>query len=324
MRRSYWLLSLLIVAILLAGCGTVPTQVAQQDSGFVLALPRLTIDLDSQGVPSVAGIDPQTLKAVTFGQLDLTQFQVPTTYVDWFTTTNVQNIELMHREDGLYVFVNGQQLPHLGWSGTSLTNLGDVAGETGLLNPNMTRLIELLIPFIQRTGLNVAVRFPRQAGAAEIPMVDLNAPLAQPTSDEAGTMAVVHVTVSFSEDGVPSVLSVSTRDLQEALGYNLRQLELAPSTVQSMMNMDIQHVTVRTMTDGVFIWVNDKPLPNLAWSDSALTSAADLYGQLYYTDDYAPIREAVSVLLPILNNLDAQVVLQFPVASGAAVIPLPN
>ncbi len=320
-----WLMLLLLLAGIMAACGSQVTPVAEPDSEFVLALPRLVIDIDSEGVPSVAGLDPQTLKTITFGQVDLTGVRVPKQYVDWFTTTNLQHIEVVHRDDGEYIFVNGQPLPHVGWDSDSLRALSSLAGELGLINQPMAKLLSLLVPFVQRLGLDVAVRFPVREGVDIIPLRDPAEPAPQPSvSESAPTVALVKTHLTFDENGIPSVLSVSTREMEEALGVSLRQMELPPSVVQQLTDAGIQHITVRTMPDGLFLWVNDNPLPTLVWSDQFLENAADLYGQLYYTDAYATAREAVKTLLPLVDNVDGEIVLIFPVPEGVAKIPIPS
>ncbi|NOX60661.1 MAG: hypothetical protein GXP42_01730 [Chloroflexi bacterium] len=324
-RRFSWLLLLLLLSGVVVACGSQVTPVAEPDSEFVLALPRLVIDVDSDGVPSVAGLDPQTLKTITFGQVDLTGVRVPKPYVDWFTATNLQHIEVVHRDDGEYIFVNGNPLPHVGWDADSLRALSDLAGELGVVNRPMAKVLSLLVPFVQRLGLNVAVRFPVQDGVDIIPLRDPGDPIPQVSAEsEAPSIALMKVHMNFDENGIPSVLSVSTRELEEALGVSLRQMELPPSAVQQMIDAGIQHITVRTMPSGLYIWVNDNPLPTLVWSDEYLENAANLYGQLYYTDAYATARDAVKTLLPLVDNVDGEIVLIFPVPEGATKIPIPS
>ncbi len=81
---------------MLVSCGDKPTDVAEQDGGFMLALPRINIDVDAEGVPSVAGISPATLERLSMGMLDLEQFRLPQNYVDWFTAANVQHMEVVN------------------------------------------------------------------------------------------------------------------------------------------------------------------------------------------------------------------------------------
>lgn len=319
---------LLVVAIILAACGSSPTQVAEQEGGFLLALPRITIDVDATGTPSIAGLSPEQVKAMTFGQVDLTGMKFPKEYVDWFTTAGLQNIELVHKDDGMFVFVNGNAMPHVGWSGESLSRVSDVASSLGLLDARTARLIKIMIPFAQRLGIDVAVRFPVKEGTDALPLRDTSAPIAAAVNEAEEPMAQVHADVTYDDSGVPSILAVSTRDLEEAFGMSMRQVELAPSVLDTLKAANVQHMTIMSQPDGLHIFVNGDALPSFVWGDDYLTNAANLYGQLYnpeiYGSQYQTMQQAMAVILPMLNNLDAQVVLRFPKAEDADEIPLPT
>lgn len=323
-KRLIWLVPLLLLTLLLAGCGDTPTQVAEQEGGFLLALPRITVDIDSQGNLSIAGVTADTLKTFTFGQVDITGMRVDPAYVNWFTDTNLQHVEVVHKNDGLFLFANNEPLPHVGWDSDALSATGDLIGEFNLLDERTTRLVKLAIPFMQRIGLDVAIRFPTQAGIEEVSLRNPGEAIAAMNSESTGGIAQLRIHVDYDSDGVPSVLSVSTQDLEEALGASLRQLQLDPNTISMLMNVGVQHITVRTAGDGLLLWVNGQPLPHLAWSDELLSNGADLYGQLYYTEAYQLSREAAATLLPLANDIDGEIVLRFPRAAGVDAIPLPN
>lgn len=327
-KRLLWVVPLLlVVAMVVAACGSTPTQVAQQEGGFLLALPRITVDVDSEGNPSVAGLSPAQIKAMTFGQVDLTGMKFPKEYVDWFTTTGLQNIELVHKDDGMFVFVNGMAMPHIGWTGESLARVSDVAGSLGLLNDQTTRLLKILIPFAERLGIDVAIRFPVQEGTETLPLRDPSTPIVAAAAEAKDPMAQIHAEISYDDNGVPSILAVSTRDLEEAFGMSMRQVELAPSVLDTLKASNVQHMTIMSQPDGLHIFVNADELPSFVWGDDYLKNAASLYGQLYnpqiYGTQYQTVADALSVILPMLSNLDARVVMKFPAAAGAEAIPLP-
>ncbi len=323
--RLLWLVPVLLLALVLTGCGDKPTAVAEESPEFLLALPRIVVDVDSNGVPSIAKITPEAIKRLTFGQLDFTGLRMDPAYVDWFTRTNLQHVEVIHKNDGLYLFANNEPLPHIAWDGEALKSTGELAGDSGLLDPRVAKVVTMLTPFIQRIGIDIAVRFPIAADAEEIPLSEPGAAMATLSAQgEEPSIARVRVHVNYDQEGVPSVLSVSTRDLEEALGASLRQMQLAPQTIAMMQNANIQHIMVRTTPTGVLIFVNGKALPHIAWSDEHLKNSAALFGQLYDTPAYQLAREAANMLLPVLNNIDGEIVLRFPLAEGAEEIPLPN
>ena len=326
-KRIYLLTSLLLLALLLVSCGDKPTDVAEQEGGFMLALPRINIDVDSEGVPSVAGISPETLEKVSMGMLDLQEFRLPQNYVEWFTGANVQHMELVHTNDGLYVFVNGTPMPHLAWSGDSLSTAADLAADLDQLNPYMAKVLKLLIPFIQRTGIDVGMRFPLQSGADAIPMRDSDAPLKSEAPEPGNSLALVRVHVSYDDEGVPSVLAISSKDVEEALGYSLRQVQLDTDFIAKMEEAGIQHITMRTTPEGLVLWSNDSALPYLSWSDDNLRNSAMLVDDmvaLYDMPEWDAVREAVNLMLPMLDNIDGEIVLLFPVPEGVESIPIPQ
>lgn len=328
-KRLYLLVSLLLLAFVLVSCGDEPTDVAEQEGGFLLALPRINIDVDAEGVPSVAGISPATLERLSMGMLDLEQFRLPQNYVDWFTAANVQHMEVVKSNDGLYVFINGTPMPYLAWDdgGEALGTAADLAANLDQLNPYMAKVLKLLIPFIQRTGIDVGMTFPMQPGADEIAMRDSDMPLRSPTGEPGENLAVVRVHVNYDDEGVPSVLSISSKDIEDALGYSLRQAQLEPEFVDKMQDAGIQHITMRMTPDGLVLYSNDSQLPYLAWSEEKLQNSALLVDDmvaLYNQPEWDAVSEAVNLMLPLLDNVDGEFVLLFPVPAGVESIPIPQ
>jgi hypothetical protein len=320
-KRLCWMFSIGLV-ILASACTGEPTKLSQESEDFAVSLPRVVIDVDKQGVPSVAGISPEVLRTASFGQFNPDILRVPTEYVDWFTRSNLQHFEVVHKDDGLFVFANGKPLPHIGWNNDSVNNVGTVVDQTGVLPPAYASLVKMALPFIQRVGMDVAFKFPLQEGAQPIAFAEPNSMQMLTTQDEP-PVATARVAVKYNDDGVPSIMNVSSRDLGNALGYDLSMLELPPAMVDYVKSTGIQHVTVHSTDDGVLLWVNDKMLPNLVWSEDQLKNGVDLFGQLYYTAD-PNLLQALGVLLPALSKVDAEAVLHFPVSEGTQPIAVPK
>jgi hypothetical protein len=91
--------ALAVAALLLVGCGP--------QGGLNLVLPRIVVDIDKEGNPSIAGISPI---ALGFLGIDPNQFKLPKDTVDKLVDSNLQHAELLFRKDGLYWWANGKPL----------------------------------------------------------------------------------------------------------------------------------------------------------------------------------------------------------------------
>jgi hypothetical protein len=316
-----------VLAILLSACAaSQPAAVAdKENSDFYVALPRVVVDIDDQGKPSIAGITPETISSLSGGQLDLSQFAVPADYLNWLKSTDTQHVELAFNGDGAYIYANGKQLPHVGLTDDAVKNLGDVAGNLGgaFIDPSYAGYIPLVqkfLPLARRLGLNMVVRLPH--AGAEIPLRD---PAAVPVaSDKPGTGAVaVRVVVTYDQDGVPSVAGISAKDLEALTGYDLYGLKLDPAFVKLLTDRGVQHISMRSENDGLALAVNDKPLPSLNCSADCLKNAASMISTLNTYPGMEQINELVSKFGPELHNVNAELALRFPAAPGSTAIPLP-
>jgi len=309
-RFLFSFLILMLFVSMLAACSGEPVPLTDTNADFVLALPRLVVNIDSNGMPTVAGISPQLLALLG---VDVSQFAMDPAYVEWFTQANVQHIELVQKDDGIYVFVNGVLMPHLGWSEDELDNLADTLTKLNVIKPEFQSVLNLVIPIIEHTGLDVVLTFPKQPTAEAIPLRDVNEPIQAPTKAEAeSSVAIVKARVTFDENGVPSILGVSTKELSDAGLAGFRSVGLSPETIKSMQDAGIQKITAKTTPEGLIFWINDEQLPYLVWSNDYLNSAADLYAQLYFMPGYEQQRDLIKALLPLLARVDGEVTLEFP------------
>jgi hypothetical protein len=318
-----------VLAIALTACaGATPSKVADKNSDFYLALPRVVVDVDKDGKPSIAGITPDMVKSLSAGNLDLTQFSVPQDYLAWLESTNTQHVELAFNGDGMYVYANGKPLPHVALTDESVTNLGQVAGTvTSIFAPGYEGylpLVERFLPLARRLGLNLVVRLPHENGVAEIPLRDPNAAEAPANLKEPENSPVqVRVVVTYDDKGVPSIAGISADDLQAMTGYDMTMLKLDPNFVAQLKEKGIQHLSMKSMGDGMALAVNDKPLPTLMCNADCLQNTASVIGNLNTYPGMEQINELVTKFGPELKNVNAELALRFPQAPGSQHIPLP-
>lgn len=308
--RFVRILALTVIAsLLLSACGAaaVPADDETTDSGqrFQISLPRLVIDVDDTGAMSVGGLSMAAVSKLLPG-VALPERVVDPYYVDWMKNTNVQHIELASNKDGLFVYVNGEPMPYLTWQGDSLKNLGSVMGLAGLPYGD---LITKLMPIIQRTGVNMVLRFPTQDGAAEIPVRDPSqAPeVVEAVASDQPAALVTKIDVSYDENGVPMLAGMTSRDLAAAGLY--LPIELTPATLAQLKTAGVSEMEFKTTPNGVVISVNGEPLPQLAWSDTLLNNGAAMYAQINPDSPYISLAK---LLVPELDNMDMDLRMTFP------------
>lgn len=315
MRQRLWV-SLLVLAVILAGCGgqaAEPTTGPTTSTGELLqiALPRLVVDVDAEGNPSILGISPALLSA--FG-VDVGGFSLPPDLVAQMMEADVQHLEIASVGDRLMFFANGKPLPHLGWSQDSMNRMLAFLNTMKVEN---AATIQRILPIITRLGLDVVLRFPRADGTAEIPFVDTGTVRSfQPTVTTDPPSAVIKFETRFGEDGRAGLMTLSPDDLA-ALGMG-EMLKLSPETLASFRSGDVQHMEVRTKPDGAYVYVNNEPLPRIIWDTQLLANAVDLYSKLSPDSQLLPLIEQ---LAPYLDRADMGVLLRFPKAADKTEIP---
>lgn len=315
MRKSVPVI-LLIAAFLLVSCGPAVTPAAgpvgEGGEVFTIALPRIVVDFNAQGQPSVMGLDLNMVTSLTgmdFSKQGLNKF-----YIDWMRSANVQHVELRNSENGVYIFVNGKAMPYLGWSDASLQRASDLAG---LLNIGNTEMVGKFLPIVRRLGLDLVLRFPSQPGQTEIPLAPLDAKLAaKPSSQPPST--VVQFEVKYDQSGTPAILGITPYDFQ-SMGLSLGATNLDKSAIAMLQKNNIQSLELRGKQDGLYVYVNGEALPNLVWDDTFLTNAAQVYGQM--NDQRYQVVQVITQMLPLVNKADVGVLVHFPVAAGQAVKP---
>ena len=316
MRKWVWTL-LVLITLVLAACGPAmkPATDEKTASGeiFFLALPRIVIDFDAGGSPSILGMklgDADRLFGTDMSGLKLSEF-----YVDWMTAANIQHLEMRQTGDGLALLANGQPLPRVAWDDASLQQAGALAALFDVPDETVA-LFQKLLPVVRRLGLDVVLQFPLRPDAKAIPLADPAVVMAKVKPEEAAATAIVKFEVKYDQQGVPGILGITAQDLL-ALGISA-PLALDVNAVRLLQARNVQFMELRTKPDGMYVYINGNPLPNLVWDNTLLTSAADVYGQ---TNPTSPYIEVVKQALLTLDNMDIGVLVHFPLAPGATPIP---
>jgi hypothetical protein len=305
---------------LLTGCGEAlpgsPAAVAEPVPGlesFNLRLPRLHV----QYVETGQGYSEPAIWGITASQLgswlgtDLSMLRIPQFYMDWLKASNVQHIEVAYNGDGLFLYVNGEPMPYIAWDAYSIGATGDLVAGLGVTYGD---LIRQLLPLLRHIELGVVLAMPLSDGAQPIPYRDQNAGLMASTApaEIAGSLGELKLRLVYDEQGMPSVLGMPAALLQPLLGSTPGQLP--PATMAQIERADIQFITLQSQGNGLFLLVNGRALPHLAWSQEHLGNAVDLYAQMNEagTTPNAQFVGLVRQVVLSLDRFDLSIGVEFP------------
>jgi hypothetical protein len=317
MRKSLWI-TLLVVTMLLTACSggaAKPAPAAPGSSpgglGFVMSLPRVEINLDQNGQPSLMGIklsDAGALLGQNFNGIGLDK---PT--LDHLVGAGVQHIEARQTGAGLEFLVNGKLMPHVGWTDDSLAQAGRMAA---VFDVSGAQTLIKVLPIIRRLGVDVAIRLPKVTGAANIPLAPIAPSVPLSATAPISPTAVVRTEITYDDDGVPSILGVSATDLAK-LGIDVPG-QLSPDLIQKLKANDIQILELRTTPNGLTVYANNQALPDVQWNQEMLANAADLYNQLNPGKPYADLIKAAP---PFVRGADIDVLMHLPRSADKPAIP---
>jgi len=298
----------------LAACGPamLPTTSPKTESGdtFLLALPRLEIEFDKEGNPMVLG-----MKLADVGVLlnqDLSGIRLDPGLVAWMTNADIQHIEMRQTGDGVALMVNAKRMPHISWDDKSLAQAIDLVLALDPANESLYTTIRKLLPIVSRLGLDVVLRFPLQPTAKPLPLADPADVMAKANPSKDPASFIFKFDVRYDAQGVPSILGITGYDLA-ALGLPL-PLALDPTMRENLQSKNIQFLELRTTPIGLYVYVNNNPLPSFTWDKQMLKNVAEIYTQM---NPGSPIIPTVNQILPMLDTLDIGIMVYFPLAPDA-------
>jgi len=318
-KRIGLLIAATLLLGLISGCaGGIPTDLEGLTGGllpesFVLKLPTIYVEYkelpDGSAEPSLSGIGASLIES-WFG-IDLSTVMIPAFYVDWLKASDLQHIEIVTDAEGFLFYSNGLPMPYVAWGAESLSLAADVAGAFGVAN---MATIKTGLPWLQRVGLDFVVQMPLADGAEIIPYRDPRAGLLTTTAaaEIEDPVGEIKLHMGYDEEGNPSLLGLPAQALASMLGFTPGQID--PQIVAQLMQAGIGSMTLRMRGDGLFIFVNDQPLPNVAWSPDHLANALSLYAQMNEAS-WVPNEGFVSMVQELVvqaTNFDNELVVDFP------------
>ena len=324
-RQSVTWVLLLSILIALAPTGAAWAAPAAAPLGqggepaFKLDLPRIVVTVDKDGYPSIFGLSVQDIQRMT--GMDMSMARLPADLLQMMTDAGVQNFEVTINGQGVFLYANGKPLPYLVWSQESLANLASVLAA---FQVPQAALVGEVAPFLQYISISLAVQFavPEGVTAAslrnpkDLMLVDAAAAASEVAEKQ---FIVLHALVDVDAEGVPSIMGVSTRRLQELTGMDMSTAVVPANLMAQLSAGGVQHVQVQTLPSGLFLYLNGKPLPNLAWDAAHLATLAELLPKLMAAQPWAPL---AGQAVPTLQATDVQLTVRFPLPAGAQEQPL--
>lgn len=315
--------------LLLSACGPRATggntiELAEEYTAAV-DLPAIVIDYDVEGVPSVGGLPLSGVMGLFGLSADSAALlQLDPALVTHLTKANIQHIQLDNSTNGIILLVNGEPIPSLVWDDDSLVAMAEVMDMAGF----GIELLDTVLPLIQTVGVGTIIRFPAAEDAPLIPTVVSGGERAVESmtarqsafQETVGSTAQLQVIVSYAEDGQWTVAGMDATQWAQILPAPWADLNLPPSVVAQLSERGVATIGFATNQDGLFVSVNDKTLPYLAWGQGELQHLLALLSGpetiAYLTggngsglDQLMPIAEQ---WLPVLQMADTRITVTFP------------
>jgi sulfur carrier protein ThiS len=286
-----------------------------------LLMPRFTVSLNDQGTPTVLGIPLDRLGNLL--RQDFSGLAVEPATVQLLKDAGVQNIEAVASAEGLYLYVNGQPVPYLALDEETRQNVGDLLKLAGVQD-GTSNLVQRLLNnnILGRVGVPVVIKLPVAPGAAEaqlrdskvLPRVDTE----QARASVGEKVLLVRLDVALDEQGVPTIAGSSMTDFQAAfqeagLPVDLSTARVDPATVAALQAANVLLLQVETEPEGLYLNVNGRRLPRVAWDDERLRNAMELYAGLEPDSPYLPL---LRFFMPYIPPADVELGVSLPVPPG--------
>jgi hypothetical protein len=316
------LTALLITALVLVGCGGREEEPEQEPQAKMpLLMPRFTVSLNEEGVPSILGISLESVGRLL--RQDVSGLKVDPATVQMLKDAGIQNFEAVATAEGLYLYVNGQPVPYLALDEETRANVGDLLKLAGVQD-GTSNLVQNLLNnnILSRVGVPVVIKLPVEAGASEADLRDSKT-LPRVDTDAARTsvgekVLIMHLDVALDEQGVPTIAGTSMTDFQGALNEaglaaDLSSVKVDPAMIASLQAANVMLLQVETEPEGLYLNVNGQRLPRVAWDDERLRNALELYSSLEPDSPYLPL---LRFFLPYIQPADVELGVTLPVPAG--------
>jgi hypothetical protein len=312
-------IALLAALAALTGCATAaPAAESAEAAPRMIALPRVEVRFDEDGMPSVGGVSARLLESLTFGAFQASSVQIDRAWIEYFQSTDVQHIEVLQNDEGVFAWLNGRRLPNLVWNARELSNSAQLAERLGVLetlglSPNAASFLQRAAPTLRRFAVDVLVRFPTRPGTPEIAARDASAAVtALPRRPQTDAERTLDVAVRYDPQGDPWPEGITDEEFRRRLGFDVMTLALQPEFIERLSSRGLRDFTLRSEADGLRLQVNGVSLPALQCDVRCLVDLGDVIATLNTYPDMEHLNAPIRTLTPSLRTIDAHITLHFP------------
>lgn len=286
---------------------------------LIVDLPALTLDYHTDGIAYLGSV-PAGAVGDAFG-VDLTGLNLAPAQVTTIVAANITALQITNTPNALLILVNGRPLPALQWRDATLANAGALlANVAPALEP-----LSALLPTLATIGGGVVVRFPTTGQSPVDPLAVTTVSTATLRAAQASYLATVGVPpaiaidVFYADDGQWTVDGHDAAAWSALLPLPWRQLDLDPATIQTLRTAGIATLTLSSDRQGLYVTINEQPLPHFAWANGELNNVISLVeeGGLFrrlFGDTPTAYSLAITLerLMPMMQATEVTLRVHFP------------
>ena len=222
----------------------VRTRTASETTIGPLQFGSLAFDADGKG--SFEGIPMAEIEQALGASLGV---ELPPMALQILSAVGVEQFSLATQPNGIDLALDSTDLPGLAYDTRRLNNLLPIV--SAFVDPSMSGMIAEVLPKLPGADLDVIVSF---------------------TGEPAADTLLPTIPVSIGEDGSLGVW-----------GIPVGSGSLLPASVLDLLgNLSVQKLDLSIQADGLYLALNQEPLPSILWTDSSLDTigavAVDLLG----------------------------------------------
>ena len=238
-----------------------------------------SLAFDADGKGSFEGIPMAEIEQALGASLGV---ELPPMALQILSAVGVEQFSLATQPNGIDLALDSTDLPGLAYDTRRLNNLLPIV--SAFVDPSMGGMIAEVLPKLPGADLDVIVSF---------------------TGEPAAETLLPTIPVSVGEDGSMGVW-----------GIPLGAAALLPSNVLDLLgNLNVQKLDLSIQADGLYLALNQEPLPSILWTDSSLDTIGDVAVDLL---GVAPgmVDVGLTVLRSLLATTSVGLSLDLPALDG--------